>query len=93
MEATGKITMITEIQSGLSKTGKEWQKLNFVIDTGAEFNPEICFSVFGGQRCGEFLVNHKVGDEVKVQFNLSSREHDGRYYHNVDARKVEGFSK
>ena len=29
------------------------------------------------------------GDEIEVFFNLSSREYNGRYFHNIDAWKIE----
>ena len=32
---------------------------------------------------------YNIGDEVEVSFNLSSREWNGRYFHNVDAWKIE----
>ena len=32
--------------------------------------------------------NYKVGDELTVSFNLSSREHNGKYYSSVDAWSI-----
>ena len=28
------------------------------------------------------------GEEIEVSFNLSSREYNGRYYHNIDAWRI-----
>ena len=28
------------------------------------------------------------GTEIEVSFNLSSREYNGRYYHNIDAWRI-----
>ena len=44
---TGKLVKALDEESGTSKAGKEWKKQSFVIDTGAQFNPEVCFSLFG----------------------------------------------
>jgi len=85
----GKITKILEVESGTSKAGKEWKKQTFVIDTGDQYNPEIAFSVFGDEKVEKLTKYNKVGDEVKVCFNASSREHNGRYYHNLDAWRIE----
>ena len=89
LKIEGKIVAILPIEKGVSKAGKEWQKMNFVIDTGAQFNPNVCFQIFGSERIGEFLATNKEGYSVTVHFNVSSREFNGKYYHNLDAWKVE----
>ena len=35
------------------------------------------------------LNHHNEGDQVEVSFNLSSREYNGRYFHNIDAWRIE----
>jgi len=60
-----------------------------LIDTGAQYNPEICFQLFGEDKI-EMLNHHNEGDQVEVSFNLSSREYNGKYFHNVDAWRIEG---
>ncbi len=89
LEVNGKIVKVLDVESGVSKAGKEWKKQNFVIDTGDQYNPEIAFSIFGEEKVENFAKFNKVGDEVKVCFNASSREHNGRYYHNLDAWRIE----
>jgi len=86
----GKITKKLEIESGTSKAGKEWKKQSFIIDTGSQYNPEICFQLFGEDKI-QILENYNEGDKVDVSFNLSSREYNGRYFHNVDAWRVESI--
>jgi len=83
----GKINKILSIESGTSKAGKEWKKQGFVIDTGAQYNPEVCFSLFGDDKI-EMLKNYSEGQHVEVSFNVSSREFNGKYYHNLDAWKI-----
>jgi len=84
----GKLVKKLEIETGTSKAGKEWSKQNFVIDTGSQYNPEICFQVFGDKV--DLLNNFKEGQEVEVKFNVSSREFNGKYYHNLDAWFISG---
>ena len=90
MELTveGKIKQILPIESGTSKAGKDWKKQGFVLDTGAQYNSEICFSIFGDEKVDNFLKFNNVGDNVTVKFNVSSREHNGKWYHNIDAWMV-----
>lgn len=91
LEIEGKIVKILEVESGTSKAGKEWKKQGFVVDTYNQFNPEVCFGVFGDEKIAE-LAKFKAGDTVKVGFNLSSREFNGKYYHNIDAWKIDAVA-
>ena len=88
---TGKLVKALDVESGTSKAGKEWKKQSFIIDTGAQFNPEICFSLFGDDKIA-MLVGINPGQEIEVSFNLSSREYNGKYYHNIDAWRINKVS-
>tara|TARA_R110000824_G_scaffold38712_1_gene117972 strand:- start:3192 stop:3542 length:351 start_codon:yes stop_codon:yes gene_type:complete len=88
LKVTGEIVKILEVESGTSKGGKAWIKQNFVLNTGEKFNPEVCFQIFGQEKCDNFAKYNKVGEKVDVSFNISSREFNGKYYHNLDAWKV-----
>lgn len=76
----GKLAQILAVESGTSKAGKEWKKQGFIIDTGDQYNPNVCFSLFGEDKIG-MLSNFSVGQEIEVSFNLSSREFNGKWYH------------
>ena len=39
------------------------------------------------------LNHHDEGSKVEVSFNLSSREYNGRYFHNIDAWRIESIEK
>ena len=86
LKVKGKIVKKLAVENGTSKAGKEWSKQSFVIDTGKEYNPEICFSLFGDKV--DLLNNFKEGQEVEVKFNVSSREFNNKYYHNLEAWKI-----
>ncbi len=38
------------------------------------------------------LKNIEIGEKIEVFFNLSSREYNQRYYHNIDAWKITKLS-
>jgi len=84
----GKVSQILNVESGTSKAGKDWKKQSFVIDTAAQFNPMVCFSLFGEEKIA-MLNGLENGQEVEVYFNISSREYNGKWYHNIDAWKIE----
>ena len=88
LDTKGKVVKVLEVESGTSKAGKEWKKQGFVINNDNEFNPEICFSVFGEDKL-QMVSELKVGEEVTVHFNLSSREFNSKYYHSIDAWRIE----
>ncbi len=87
----GKLSRKLNIESGTSKAGKEWKKQSFLLDTGNQYNPEICFQLFGEEKI-ELLNHHNEGDQIEVSFNLSSKEFNGRYFHNIDAWRIENIS-
>ena len=84
---TGKLVKAVDVESGTSKAGKEWKKQSFIIDTGAQYNPEVCFSLFGEDKIA-MIEGIQPGTEIEVSFNLSSREYNGKYYHNIDAWRI-----
>jgi len=86
-----KLSRKLSVESGTSKAGKEWQKQSFLVDTGAQYNPEVCFQLFGEDKI-QMLNSHQEGDQVEVSFNLSSREYNGRYFHNIDAWKIDNLA-
>jgi len=82
MEVTGTVKSILPLESGISKSGKEWKKQSIVIDTGGEFNNEVCVSAFGDKL--KQMNKLEIGMEVSVLCNVYSREYNGRYFHNID---------
>ena len=83
MEVKGKLVDFLNIESGTSKTGKEWQKQTVVIDTGGEFNNLVAISAFGEDKIKN-LNKLEIGMDVKILCNVYSREYNGRYFHNID---------
>ena len=84
----GSIKQKLEVEQGTSKAGKEWKSQSFVVNTGAQYNPDICFKLFGEEKI-QMLDNVNDGDEVEVAFNLSSREWNGRWFTSADAWKID----
>ena len=82
MEISGKLVKKLAVESGVSKSGKEWRKQSIVIDTGGEFNNEVAVSAFGDKMTS--MNKLEIGMEVKILCNVYSREYNGRYFHNID---------
>ena len=83
MQIIGKLTTKLDRETGTSKSGKSWEKQSIVVEqTGATFNKEVVVTFFGDKI--KNLRDIEVGSEVSVSINLSSREYNGKYYHNID---------
>lgn len=89
LSVKGTVKEVLKVKKGVSKDKKKWQTQDFIIDTGAQYKPEICFQVFGKDKIEKIFEDVDEGTEVEVHFNLSSREFEGNYYHNVNAWKVD----
>ena len=83
----GQLVRILDPESGTSKAGKQWKKQSFLVNTGAQYNPEICFQLFGEERI-QMLEKFNLNDNVEVFFNLYSKKFNDRYFHNIDAWKI-----
>ena len=87
MKLKGKFKTLLKKETGTGKTGKQWEKQSFILDTGSEYNSEICIATFGENI--EKLQNIKEGNEIEVSVNISSKEFNGKYYHNISAWKID----
>lgn len=87
MRITGIFTKLLEVESGTSKKGQEWKKQSFIVDTGSQFNPEVCITAFGKDI--ELIQDIKEGTKVECQVNVSSREYNGKWYHNINIWQID----
>ena len=87
LSVQGKLIKKNSIEKIENKEGKQWKKQTFLIETDAEYNNQICFQLFGEEKI-ILLENHQIGDKIEVFFNISSREYNNRYYHNIDAWRI-----
>ena len=87
LSTIGTLTKKNQIENIENKEGKKWTKQTFLIDTGQDYNNTICFQLFGDEKV-KILESFNTGDKIEVFFNISSREYNNRYYHNIDAWKI-----
>jgi len=83
----GSLIKKNDIENIENKEGKKWIKQNFLIQTPAEYNNQVCFQLFGEEKI-KLLEHYNIGDQIEVFFNISSREYNNRYYHNIDAWRI-----
>ncbi len=82
----GKLTKILPMESGTTKSGKEWQNQKFILDTGSDYNSEVCISAFGDMI--KEIQSIRTGVTIEANVNIFSREYNGKYYHNINLWKI-----
>ncbi|MFH0867093.1 MAG: DUF3127 domain-containing protein [Bacteroidota bacterium] len=85
METEGKLIHVMPVQNIDTAKGK-LKKLEFVIETKTKFPKKVCFALWN-EKAENF--NFNTGDELKIAFDLESRESKGRWYTEAKAWKVE----
>jgi hypothetical protein len=90
LEITGKLVKILQAQSGAGAKGN-WVKQEFVIETTEQYPKKLCISLWGDKV--ENLKKYSLNDEIKVSFNLESREYNERWYTDIRAWKIESAGK
>ena len=88
MEIIGKAIAALPVKSGVSqRTGEQWQSREYVIETQEQYPKKICFEVFGTDKLKEFNIRNN--DLIKVHFDITAREYNGKWYNSIRAWKVE----
>lgn len=86
LEITGKLYKVMSEQTGAGKNGS-WVKQEFVIETMEQYPKKVCCSAWGDKVAA--LKGLQPGDQIKVSFNIESREYNERWYTDVRAWKIE----
>ena len=88
LELEGRIAQKMTVQSGTSARGA-WSKQEFIFEyQEGNYPTKVLMHVWGDDKVRE-LDKYQVNDKVKVSFNLSSREFNGRWYTDVRAWRIE----
>lgn len=85
MQITAKVTKLLPIQTGTGKNG-EWKKQDVIVETAGQFPKKICVSVWG-DKIDEGQL--KIDNELKIDFDIESRDYNGRWYTDIKAWKIE----
>lgn len=86
MEVEGKIILALPEQSGVSRAGNNWKKREYVLETHETYPKKVFFVLFG-DRADQYPLN--IGDEIRLSFDINSREYNGRWFTSIDGWKVE----
>lgn len=82
----GKIIQVMEPQGGTSRAGNQWRKQEYVLETGDNYPKKVCFNFFGDRIDQNPL---QLGDYINLQFDIESREYNGRWYTDIRGWRAE----
>lgn len=85
MELTGTLKLIKDKQSFASG----FTKREFVVTTEDQFPQDVAFELF--KEKGSLIDNFKIGERLKVTFDIKGREWQGKHFVNLNAWKIESL--
>lgn len=85
MQLTAKLIQLLPLQTGAGKNG-QWKKQEFIVETEGTYPKKVCISIWGDKIDESQL---KIGNDLKIDFDIESREYNGRWYTDVKAWKIE----
>lgn len=85
MQITAKLIQLLPLQTGTGKNG-QWKKQDIIVEADGQYPKKICISVWG-DKINESQL--KPGNRLKIDFDVESREFNGRWYTDVKAWKID----
>jgi hypothetical protein len=85
MQFTAKLIQLLPIQTGTGKNG-EWKKQEIILETEGQYPKKVCCSVWGDKISDKQL---QIGNLLKIDFDIESREYNSKWYTDVKAFKIE----
>jgi hypothetical protein len=85
MELTAKLIQLLPLQTGQGKNGP-WKKQEIIVETPGQYPKKLCVAIWG-DKINESIL--QIGSELKLYFDVESREYNGRWYTEAKAWKIE----
>lgn len=84
MQLSAKLLQVLPLQSGTGRNG-EWKKQDIIVETQDQYPKKICVSLWGNKFDSVPLTE---GDMYTIDFDVESREYNGRWYTDVKAWRI-----
>jgi hypothetical protein len=85
MQITAKLIQLLPLQTGTGKNG-QWKKQEIIVETNDQYAKKICVAIWGDKADTNIL---QIGNQLKIDFDVESREYNGKWYTDVKAWRVE----
>lgn len=73
------------MQGGTSKSGKEWSRQDYVIETKEQYPKKVAFSVMNDNIMNFGLA---VGQDVDIEIDINANEWQGRWFNSITCWKA-----
>lgn len=84
---TGKIIQaLPPVEGVSSRTGKNWVKQEYVLETVERYPKRCCFTVFGQDKIDALQIT--VGQTLEVTMDIDAHEYNGRWYNSLTGWQV-----
>lgn len=88
MKIRGIISRKSQIMSGVSQQGKQWQKMEIILQTQEQYPKSVCLTAFN--QVVNDSMSFNIGELVDANISVESREFNGKWYTDV---KVWSFER
>lgn len=85
MQLTAKLVQLLPLQTGSGKNG-QWKKQDIIVETEGQYPKKVCISIWGDKIDEKKL---QPGNMLRIDFDVESREYNGRWYTDVKAWRVD----
>jgi hypothetical protein len=85
MQITAKLIQVLPMQTGKGKNG-DWYKQEVILESDDQYPKKICIAIWGDKIKEREL---QVGNVLKIDFDIESREYNSRWFTDLKAWKVE----
>jgi hypothetical protein len=87
MNLQGKLIQVTNPESGTSKAGKDWIKCQAIIETDGQYPKKIAITIMKESLIND-VTSKRLGEVISLECNIESREHNGNWYTDISAWKI-----
>lgn len=85
MQLVAKLVQLQPLQTGEGKNGP-WKKQDIIVETDGTYPKKVCISIWG-DKINESVL--QLGNNLDIQFDVESREYNGRWYTDCKAWKID----
>jgi hypothetical protein len=86
LEIQGKLTQVLPIESGTSKSGKDWKQQTIIIEVGEQYPKKVAIDV--SEKAISRLQDYQIGHIITCSINIESREYNGRWFTSIKCWKI-----
>ena len=88
LEFEGSLIKVLPEVTGQGKNGA-WVKQDFVLETEDQYPKKACFTAWGDKSAD--LKTFSLGEKLKIQFSVESREYNERWYTDLRAIRIDAM--